>query len=259
MGDLRYCFEQEYVEKTLKNTMERGLAVIDSDGIPESVIREAVDRGVFIYDYLNAGALEKERSYYSDYMDLRLAKYEGWPGEYWIDPTSPRWKQHLVDEAQKKKEIGAIGLYFDNADIYWMCLEGFREQRCRMLRQKPSAQETYEALRDVIAAITNELGLIVMPNGADLFVRKLFEEGRGQSLIRTINQEGCMYEDFRLQSASEKKYRTEYMDWAKKQGLHVRGIEYVNSVSGALKARAYYQMHGWNDVYISRHKDLRGD
>ena len=211
MGDLRYCFEQEYVEKTLKNTMERGLAVIDSDGIPESVIKEAVDRGVFIYDYLNAGALEKERSYYSDYMDLRLAKYEGWPGEYWIDPTSPRWKQHLVDEAQKKKETGAIGLYFDNADIYWMCLEGFREQRCRMLRQKPSAQETYEALRDVIAAITNELGLIVMPNGADLFVRKLFEEGQGQSLIRTINQEGCMYEYFRLQSASEKKYRTEFL------------------------------------------------
>ena len=81
MGDLRYCFEQEYVEKTLKNTMERGLAVIDSDGIPESVIKEAVDRGVFIYDYLNAGALEQERSSYSDYMDLRLAKYEGWPGE----------------------------------------------------------------------------------------------------------------------------------------------------------------------------------
>lgn len=39
MGDLRYCFEEGYVEKTLKNTMEKGLAVIDSDGIPENVIR----------------------------------------------------------------------------------------------------------------------------------------------------------------------------------------------------------------------------
>ena len=103
MGQLKYCFEQEYVEKILNGMKRQGLAVIDSGSIPARTIRAAVDRGVFVYDYLNAGALERERSFYAKFKDLRLAEYEGWPGEYWIDPTSARWKQHLVEEAKKKK------------------------------------------------------------------------------------------------------------------------------------------------------------
>jgi endo-alpha-1,4-polygalactosaminidase (GH114 family) len=259
MGQLKYCFEQEYVEKILNGMKRQGLAVIDSGSIPARTIRAAVDRGVFVYDYLNAGALERERSFYAKFKDLRLAEYEGWPGEYWVDPTSARWKQHLVEEAKKKKAKGAIGLYFDNADIYWMCLEGFREQDSTMLRSAPSADAVYKAMLDVITTIVMDLGLIVMPNGADAFVRKLFKDGRGKALIRTINQEGCLYEDFKKQSSSERKYRTAYMDWAKKQGLYVRGIEYVKSASGILNAKAYYRKHGWPGLYISKHKNLEGD
>ena len=256
---LTYCFESDKVKRTLDRCTKNDLAVIDSDGIPANIIRAAVDRGVYVYDYLNAGALERERSFYAKFKDLRLAEYEGWPGEYWIDPTSARWKQHLVEEAKKKKAKGAIGLYFDNADIYWMCLEGFREQDSTMLRSTPSDDAVYKALLDVITTIVMDLGLIVMPNGADAFVRKLFKDGRGKVLIRTINQEGCLYEDFKKQSSSERKYRTAYMDWAKKQGLYVRGIEYVKSASGILNAKAYYRKHGWPGLYISKHKNLEGD
>ncbi len=238
---------------------KKGLAVIDSDGTDASIVRKAVDRGVFVYDYLNAGALESERAYYRTYRDLRLAKYDGWEGEYWIDPTSAAWKQHLVQEARKKKEKGAIGLYFDNADILWMAREGFKECGCDMMRKAPSHDAVYRALRDVIKTITNNVGLIVMPNGADEFVRRLFSDGYGKTLIKTINQEGCLYEDFRSQPSDEKKYRTAYMDWAKKQGLYVRGIEYVKSSSGILRAKAYYKLHGWQGLYISKHTDLRGD
>ena len=256
---LRYCFEQEYVKRTLDRCKKQDLAVVDTDGIPANIIRDAINRGIYVYDYLNAGALERERSFYAKFKDLRLAEYEGWPGEYWIDPTSARWKQHLVEEVKKKKAKGAIGLYFDNADIYWMCLEGFREQDSTMLRSAPSADAVYKAMLDVITTIVMDLGLIVMPNGADAFVRKLFKDGRGKALIRTINQEGCLYEDFKKQSSSERKYRTAYMDWAKKQGLYVRGIEYVKSASGILNAKAYYVRHGWQGLYVSRHTDLRGD
>lgn len=259
MGDLKYCFEQERVARTLKNIRKKGLAVIDSEGIPSSTIRAAVDRGVFVYDYMNAGALERERPFYSTMKDLRLASYDGWPGEYWIDPTSAKWKQHLIDEAKAKKEKGAIGLYFDNGDIYWMAKEGFEEQDSDMLRKAPTADAVYKALLDVMTTIVMDVGLIVMPNGADLLVRRMFTDGYGKALIRTVNHEGCVYENFKKQSSAEKKYRTAYMDWAKKQGLYVRGIEYVKSASGILLAKAYYKKHGWQGLYISKHTDLRGD
>lgn len=259
MGDLKYCFEQERVARTLKNIKKKGLAVIDSEGIPSSTIRAAVDRGVFVYDYLNAGALERERPFYSTMKDLRLAAYEGWPGEFWIDPTSAKWKQHLIDEAKAKKAKGAIGLYYDNADILWMVKEGFEEQNSTMLRKAPSASAVYKAMLDVMTTIVFDVGLIVMPNGADLLVRQLYADGYGKALIRTINQEGCIYEDFRKQSSEEKKYRMSYMDWALKKGIYVRGIEYVKTAAGIREVKKIYKSHGWQGLYISKHTDLRGD
>jgi len=50
-------------------------------------VRAAVKRGVWVYGYLNVGALEKERPYYPIFKHLRLAPYDGWDGEYWVDVT----------------------------------------------------------------------------------------------------------------------------------------------------------------------------
>jgi len=256
---LRYCFEQEYVKRTLDRCKKQDLAVVDTDGIPANIILDAINRGIYVYDYLNAGALERERSFYADFKDLRLAEYEGWPGEFWIDPTSAKWKQHLIDLAKEKKRKGAIGLYFDNGDILWMAKEGFREQDSTMLRKAPSADAVYRAMLDVIMTIVMDVGLIVMPNGADMLVKQMFADGYGKPLIRTINQEGCLYEDFKRQSSEETKYRTAYMEWALAHGLYVRGIEYVKFASGILQAKRYYKKHGFQGLYISKHTDLRGD
>lgn len=259
MAGLKYCFEQAYVVKTLGSMKKQELAVIDSDGISARTVRAAVDRGVFVYDYLNAGALERERSFYGRYKDLRLAEYDGWPGEYWVDVTSDKWKQHLIDEARLKKSKGAIGLYFDNGDILWMAKEGFRENGGGMLRKAPSANAVYRAMLNVIKTIVTDVGLIVMPNGADMLVRQMFADGYGKSLIRTVNQEGCVYENFKRQPENETDYRTAYMLWALRQGLYVRGIEYVRSASGVREAKKHYQKHGFQGLYVSKHTDLRGD
>lgn len=61
---LRYCFETDSVRKTLNASKKSDLAVIDSEGIAKQHIQLAVARGVFIYDYINVGALEKGRSGY---------------------------------------------------------------------------------------------------------------------------------------------------------------------------------------------------
>ena len=260
MGDLKYCFEQQYIQKTLEKTTKNGLAVIDSDGISKSIIQKAVNRGIFVYDYLNVGALEKERSYYKKFKELRLAPYNGWDGQYWIDITSPKWKQHLLQQAKIKKDKGCIGLYLDNTDIYYMCLQGFKEQKSKMIKSAPSANQVYKALVDIIHSIVDETGLIIMPNGGDVFVRKFFkEESDAKKYIKTINQESVLYIDNKKQSKSDTKYLTEYLNWARHIGLYIRGIQYTKNKTAAIKCKAYYKLHGWNGLYISKHKDLKGD
>jgi hypothetical protein len=41
--------------------------------------------------------------------------------------------------------------------------------------------------------------------------------------------------------------------------MYIRGIEYPKNKVQAMNAKAYYKKHGWQGIYISYHKDLRGD
>lgn len=254
---IRYCFEQSKVPSTLEKCRKNDIAVIDLDGISTSVIRTAKSRGVQIYGYLNAGAMEKQRSYYDDYKDLRLAEYDGWPGEYWMDVTKSAWLQHLMKEARSMKARGATGVYLDNTDIYYMVRSGFENDDADLFRTPPSAASTYRALRLLVKSIDQKVGLTVMPNGGDHFVRKFVADCPG--IIRIVNQEGVLYEDFEPQSTSATRYLTKYLDWCREKGIYVRGIEYTKSDSQAERARDYYRRHGWLSLYISRHTDLEGD
>ena len=251
---LRYCFETSHVRQTLNRSKKSDLAVIDSEGLPKSVIQSAISRGVFIYDYLNVGALEKGRSGYKSVENLRIAKYDSWPGEYWVDVTSPKWKEFILIQAREKKDKGAIGVYLDNTDIYYMCARPSRLKN--PMRKVPDATAVYKALADIVLCLYH-MGLIVMPNGGDAFVRRFATEHPG--VIQTINQEGLFYEDFKKQPKSETAYRKEYMKWAdENMSGKMRGIEYCKKQSEILAVKAYYKAHGW-DVYISKHKDLMGD
>ena len=249
---LRYCFEEDHVKATLAHSKPHDLAVIDSDGISKATIQQAVSRGVMVYDYINCGALEKERPYYNDFKHLRLAPYDGWDGEFWIDPTAKEWIDHCIDLAAIAKDKGAIGIYLDNSDIYYMV----RHIHKSYDRDLPDQTAVYRALRSIVCGIA-DIGLIVMPNGGDAFVRRFYTEH--PTVIKTINQEGCLFEDFKRQPKSERQYRTEYMDWARKKGMYVRGIEYCKHARHFAECRAYYKLHGWKGLYISKHTDLKGD
>ena len=253
---LRYCFEQSCVPGTLQKSKPHDLAVVDTDGC-ESAVKTAVKRGVWVYGYLNVGALEKERPYYEKFHHIRLAPYDGWNGEYWIDPTNKAWQEHCISIAKQIKATGAIGLYLDNTDIYYMCLQGFEEEKTKMLRSAPSAQAVYTALSRIILEI-QKLGMIVMPNGGDVFLRKFMTAHPG--VIATINQEGIFYQELNEKnSATDTKYYKEWCKWADKRiSGKVRLIEYTSSKSEQAKIKAYCLAKGW-DVYFSKHKELRGD
>ena len=251
----RYCLEQRYVSRTLTNSKKNNLAVIDPTGINTSLIEKAKNRGVVVYGYINAGALEKTRKYYSQFEHLRICEYDGWPGEYWVDVTSSSWKTHLIDEAKKQKAAGVTGVYFDNVEIYYMVKHGFHGEH--LYRDPPSQESVYKALSEVIKKIENEVGILVMPNCGDTFVRRFEKDNPG--VILEVNVEGVLYEDFDRKSSKEVRYLTSYLDWCAGRGMVTRGIEYTKSSSGAEESREYYKKHGWTSVYISRHKDLEGD
>lgn len=255
---MRICLEQDYVLKTLAKSKKNDLAVVDIDNIDPKYVREAVARGVHVYGYLNACALEKERSYYKEFKDLRIAAYSGWPGEYWVDITDERWKKHLLSEAERFKEAGCKGLYFDNCDLYYQCVVGFREDKTELLRPAPRGWNVYDTLKNIMKEIVYGLGLTVMPNGGDTFVRKLILNGH-KDLVRTVIQESVLYSDSKRVSSKDTEYFTDYLDFCKKWGVYIRGIEYTKKLTQASTAKAYYRRHGWNDVYISKHHDLRGD
>ena len=250
----RCCFEENYVKTTLSRSKPRDLAVIDTDGIDPAIISAAVERRVFIYGYINAAALENGRTYYGSLKHLRLARYEGWSGEYWIDPTAQEWKRHIVDLAKTIKETGAIGAYLDNTDLYGYIRD--REIKKQYGRDLPTASSVYKALSDIVLEL-HKIGLIVMPNGGDIFTKKFITEHPG--IIATINQEGVFYENFKKQSPSETAYRKNWCEWAKKHiSGKVRIIDYCKKPAEIAAVRAYCLAHGW-DCYISKHTDLRGD
>ena len=253
---LTYCFESSHVPRTLARCRKNDLAVVDTEG-HEKAVREAVKRGVWVYGYLNVGAVENGRSYYENFHHIRLAKYAGWDGEYWINPTAKEWQDHCIALAKQIKATGAIGLYLDNTDIYYMCLQGFREEKTKMLRSAPSAQSVYNALSRIILEI-HKLGMIVMPNGGDVFLRKFMIAHPG--IIKTINQEGVFYQELNEKnSATDTKYYKDWCKWAQKRiSGKVRIIEYTSSKTEQAKRKAYCVAHGW-DVYFSKHKELRGD
>lgn len=253
---LTYCFESHLVPATLAKCRRNDLAVVDTEG-NEKAVRNAVSRGVHAYGYLNVGACEYARYYYKDFKHDRLAKYSGWDGEYWIDVTDRAWQDHCISLAKQIKATGAIGLYLDNTDIYYMCQQGFKEEKTKMLRSAPSAQAVYNALSNVILKIS-ALGLIVMPNGGDTFVRKFMVAH--PRVIPTINQEGVFFEELNKKNkSSDTQYYKDYCKWAQKRiSGKVRIIEYTSSKSEQAKIKAYCIAHGW-DVYFSKHKELRGD
>lgn len=255
---MRICLEQDYVLKTLAKSNKNDLAVIDIDNIDPKYIREAVGRGVHVYGYLNACALEKERDYYDEFEDLRIAKYSGWPGEYWVDVTDERWQKHLIDEAKRFKEAGCKGLYFDNCDLFYMCISGFREEKTKLIKPAPRAWSVYESLLKVMNTLVHDVGLVVMPNGGDLFVRKLINNGH-KDLVKTVIQESVLYSNSKRVSSKDTEYFTEYLDWCKSKGIYIRGIEYTKKLTQEATAKAYYRRHGWQGIYISPHSDLRGD
>lgn len=74
--------------------------------------------GSTVVSYLNIGAAEDFRSYWSQASAYKLNSYDGWPGEYWMDVSNPGWRDLIVNTvAPQLVAKGVDGFYLDNIDV----------------------------------------------------------------------------------------------------------------------------------------------
>jgi hypothetical protein len=96
------------------------MVVVDAQELRSDQLAQLHATGHTVYSYLNVGSIEESRSYFDDYSDCCLDRYENWPEEFWVDVTRPEW-QKLVTEELTDRILDADpqidGLFLDNLDI----------------------------------------------------------------------------------------------------------------------------------------------
>ncbi|AMQ95033.1 endo alpha-1,4 polygalactosaminidase [Aggregatibacter actinomycetemcomitans] len=209
------------------------IVVIDPAMFQPSQVEKLHASGKIVYGYINIGAIEKHRPYYSHFQSVMLGIYETWPDERWVDVSSPVWQRFIVNELGKKyADMGLDGFFLDNADVYYH-------------------YQTNEIFQGLVTILTGlryyNIPLII--NGGDLFVKKCINQNT--VLIDGINQESVFTtidfnkKKYGIQQKSETAYFQKYLAYVKAHGLSVYLLEYNASKELSKKIDKYANENGF--------------
>lgn len=214
---------------------EYRLVVIEPSEFDAEEIRALKAEGKTVYGYLNIGAIEEYREYYSRFRGITLGVYEDWPEERWVDVSSSDWQNFLVHELGKKYvDLGLDGFFPDNADVY----------------DVQKSEESFQGLCRILEGLKT-YGIPFVLNGGDVFVSRCIDEGSARSLFDGINQETVFTRiDFERktygrQSAEEQSYFKGYLAKAKACGLSVALLEYGADRELEKEIAAYCRENGF--------------
>ena len=218
------------------------IAVIDFAEFNDAQIKKLRTAGIKLISYLNVGAIEKNRSYYSKYKKYAIGTYADWD-EKWMDLSKETWQNFLIERAKSFKKRGAMGLYIDNLDV----VEEFKSHKL------------YEPARKILKTIRKETGLYLMVNGADCFVSKCIRDKVVH--FQAIQQEEVFTRIINIgknkcgsQTATEKKRLKAYCANVRKY-VDVYLLEYKASAANKAKISAFCKKYKMN-YYNSRTVDL---
>lgn len=218
------------------------IAVIDFAEFGDTQIKKLRAKGIKLISYLNVGAIEKTRPYYSKYRKYAVGDYFNWD-EKWMDLRAEPWQNFLIDRAKEFKKRGATGLYIDNLDV----VEEFKPLKM------------YESARKILKHIRKETGLYLMVNGADYFVTKCIKDKVVH--FQAIQQEEVFTRITSIrknkagsQTAGEKKRLKAYCANARKH-VDVYLLEYKANASNLLKIKTFCKKYKMN-YYNSKTVDL---
>lgn len=159
--------------------------IIDIDEFNENDISYLKGNGCKIYSYLSIGSLEKYRSYYETYKDLTFMDYDNWPDERWIDVSSNVWQNHLIDEANRFKQLKTDGIFMDNFDVYYIVKE---EYECSEIFK----EDIFKGCVSILDKL-DETGLDLIINSGTDFLERLNEENIGELDKIDVYAQECVF------------------------------------------------------------------
>lgn len=217
------------------------IIVIDAQNFTRGQIQKFKNNGQKVYSYINAGSIEKTRSYYGKYADLTLDPYENWDEEYWVDVSSEKWQDFIsYDIPQKLLDKDIDGFFVDNIDIYYQY-------------HRP---EIYNGLCNILNNLM-DYDKPVIVNGGDVFVSEyISRNGNIKDILTGINQETVFskinfdQETFEKNDEDTIEYFKKYIAECKSNGLDVYITEYTTDKKLIRQIKDYCKENGFH-YYIS--------
>ena len=253
------CLESKHKSKVLAAAGVYDLLVIDAQDFTGGEITHLKAGGkTKILSYINVGAIEDDRSYFSAAKKdgLLLGKYDNWPGEYWVAAQKPEWKAIILGLASSLAAKGVDGFWVDNLDILYTAEDEYQWS-------KDQLTALYTNLQAILAGL-HKMGY-VMINGGDVFVTRALKKKQCGG-FDAVNQETVItsivdYDPpgkFSRQSTDEREYFQEYLQQVKMAEKDIFLLEYATDPAIITEAEQYARSNGYT-LCVSHNIELGGD
>ena len=233
-------------EDDLESLSNYKTVVIDAQYFEADEIKAFKSKGHKVFSYINIGSLEDFRDYYDDYKDLKLADYEHWEGEIWIDVSDSRWQEFIVGELiPELAGKGIDGFFVDNCDIYY-CFP------------------TVDIMNGISGMMFSmvDTGLEVIINGGDCYLDSYCEAGGyWGNVITGINQESVFSsilwdeDSFGTADPEDHEYFIDYIERYSNLGADIYLLEYTTDKKLIKEIDKYCNRNGFI-YYISDSLEL---
>ena len=200
----------------LKEMAACSRVVLDAENFTKEEIQRLESQGCQVFCYVNIGSFENFREDYQEFALLKIADYEGWEEEVWVDVTDPVWQKRVENWTKRCIKKGVSGIFVDNLDVY----------------DAAPSQETYQALLVILQKMNQKAGE-VMVNGGKSFLIEAMRRGESiPALCQGVNQESVFYTGEGIpQPKEETREYLEYLKKLQETGVKVYLIEYVHSAA----------------------------
>ena len=253
------CLESKHKSKVLAAAGGYDLLVIDAQDFTGGEITHLKAGGkTKILSYINVGAIEDDRSYFSAAKKdgLLLGKYDNWPGEYWVAAQKSEWKAIILGLASSLAAKGVDGFWVDNLDILYTAEDEYQWS-------KDQLTALYTNLQAILAGL-HKMGY-VMINGGDVFVTRALKKKQCGG-FDAVNQETVItsivdYDPpgkFSRQSTDEREYFQEYLQQVKMAEKDIFLLEYATAPAIITEAEQYARSNGYT-LCVSHNIELGGD
>ena len=257
---MRYavCLEEKHKSRILAAAGNYDLIVVDADAFTAAEIRKLKAKGAKVLTYLNVGAVETDRSYFSaaKRSGLILGPYDNWPGEYWVTAQKDEWRQIILGLATTLKAKGVDGFWVDNLDVLYTAEEEYKWNSSQLTA-------LYNNLQKILTGLHSQG--YVMINGGDVFVTRAIKakqagsfDGVTQETVITCIKDYDAPGKFGRQSADEREYYIDYLSEVNMAEKDICLLEYATDPVIMEDAQAFAKAKGYT-LCISGNIELGGD